>query len=285
MWQFEWRVTSLSEVSFKINVMPWRKNFSENHTENHKISSQNRQKSRQKPTKTDKIVGFEKLFCRFLSVRKNRQNVDKNRQKPTKVRCRFTSQVWLTIPFERLPELCPGTHISPEFCQLAQRAIKHTQWYSSTIQCVPPQESHAPLLTRVFRDMRQRFSGFSTLNVCVSDLLVAHCIMNNPKQEETGRLTPQKVMRRLLQLLASGIFLPHSVGLTDPTEQGYRIQQNWSLNDMDIVCTTAQTLLRVWCNGWHRAVLGLDNTSNLDSQISIWNDIVVTPSECVLKQE
>ncbi|CBY41403.1 unnamed protein product [Oikopleura dioica] len=196
-----------------------------------------------------------------------------------------TVAVWLTIPFERLPELCPGTHISPEFCQLAQRAIKHTQWYSSTIQCVPPQESHAPLLTRIFRDMRQRFAGFSTLNVWVSDLLVAHCIMNNPKQEETGRLTPQKVMRRLLQLLASGIFLPHSVGLTDPTEQGYRIHQNWSLNDMDMVCTTAQTLLRVWCNGGHRAVLGLENTSNLDTQISIWNDIVVTPSECVLKQE
>ena len=97
--------------------------------------------------------------------------------------------------------------------------------------------------------------------------------MNNPKQEETGRLTPQKVeiinklrtsyksaqlahlpiikvMRRLLQLLASGIFLPHSVGLTDPTELGYRVHQNWSLNDMDMVCTTAQTLLRVWVGGY-----------------------------------
>ena len=56
--------------------------------ENHKMWSQNRQK----PTKTDKFVGFPKYFCRFLQARKNRQNADKNRRKPTKGRCRFTSQ-------------------------------------------------------------------------------------------------------------------------------------------------------------------------------------------------
>ena len=55
--------------------------------------SQNRQKNRQKPTKTDKFVGFPKYFCRFLQARKNRQNADKNRRKPTKGRCRFTSQL------------------------------------------------------------------------------------------------------------------------------------------------------------------------------------------------
>lgn len=196
----------------------------------------------------------------------------------------LTVAVWLTIPFERLPELCPGTHISPELCQLAQRAIKHTQWYSSTVQGIDKDTEHAPLLTRIFRDLRERFPGFSSINKWVADLLVAHCIMNNPKAEETGKLSPPKVMRRLLQLLASGIFLPHSVGLTDPTEQGYRVHQDWSPNDMDSVCTTAQTLLRVWCHGGHRAVLGLENNTNIDTQLSIWNDIVVTPSEFILKQ-
>merc|ERR1712048_1204900 len=112
-----------------------------------------------------------------------------------------TVAVWLTIPFERLQELCPGTHISPELCQLAQRAIKHTQWYSSTVQEPNQDNKHAPLVTRLFRDMRERFQGFSCLNKWVADLLVAHCLMNNPRVEETGQLPAAKVMRRLLQLL------------------------------------------------------------------------------------
>jgi len=194
-----------------------------------------------------------------------------------------TIAVWLTIPFERLQELCPGTHISPELCQLAQRAIKHTQWYSTTVQNPEQDVADAPFITRIFRDMRTRYEGFSRLNVWVADLLVAHCIMNNANTEDGGKLNPAKVMRRLLQLLASGIFLPHSVGLSDPTEQGYRVHQDWSPNDMDSVCYTAQTLLRVWSHGGHKAVLGIDPKPNLVGEMSMWNDIVVTPSENVIR--
>jgi len=189
-----------------------------------------------------------------------------------------TVAVWLTIPFERLQELCPGNHISPELCQLAQRAIKHTQWYSSTVQEPNQENKSAPLVTRLFRDMRERFQGFSCLNKWVADLLVAHCLMNNPRVEETGQLAADKVMRRLLQLLASGIFLPHSVGLSDPTEQGYRVHQDWSPTDMDSVCYTAQTLLRIWSHGGYKAVLGLEDKPNLVNEMSVWNEIVVTPS-------
>jgi len=81
MWQFEWRVTSLTEVSFKINVVPWRKNFSENHTENHKISSQNRQKNRQKPLKLSVSKNYSVGFCRFGKTDRMSTKTDKNRQR------------------------------------------------------------------------------------------------------------------------------------------------------------------------------------------------------------
>ena len=83
MLQFEWRVMSLNltEVSFKINVVPWHKNFSENHTENHKISSQNRQKNRQKPLKLSVSKNFSVGFCRFGKTDKMSTKTDKNRQR------------------------------------------------------------------------------------------------------------------------------------------------------------------------------------------------------------
>merc|ERR1719259_1144165 len=84
--------------------------------------------------------------------------------------------IWLTIPPERMQELCPGTHISPELCQMSQRAIKHTQWYIQTVQNSERDTSEAPLITRLMRDLRNR----------------------------------NQVMRRILQLLAAGIFLPNS---------------------------------------------------------------------------
>lgn len=71
--------------------------------------------------------------------------------------------------------------------------LKHTQWYSSTVQDPSQDVVDAPLITRLFRDMRERFPGLNMLNKWVADLLVAHCLMNNPRVEETGKLLPSKV--------------------------------------------------------------------------------------------
>ena len=52
-----------------------------------------------------------------------------------------------------------GTHISPELCQMSQKAIKHTQWYVQTVQNAERDTSEAPLLTRLMRDLRNRNQG------------------------------------------------------------------------------------------------------------------------------
>ena len=103
---------------------------------------------------------------------------------------------------------------------MSQKAIKHTQWYVQTVQNSDRDTTEAPMMTRLMRDLRNRHQGFFCMNKWVCDLLVTHCIMNVPNFDQAGKLNPAKVMRRIIQLLASGIFLPNSVGLSDPTEQG-----------------------------------------------------------------
>ena len=85
-------------------------------------------------------------------------------------------------------------YVSRHFFNFFSRNFfQHTQWYSTTVQNPDQDVSDAPFITRIFRDMRTRYEGFSRLNVWVADLLVAHCIMNNANTEDGGKLNPAKV--------------------------------------------------------------------------------------------
>lgn len=78
--------------------------------------------------------------------------------------------------------------------------------------------------------------------------------MNNPSRQA---LPINLAFRRVLQLLAAGLFLPGSAGITDPCEAGnIRVHTAMSLEQQDIVCLTSQTLLRVLAHGGYKHLLG-----------------------------
>lgn len=78
--------------------------------------------------------------------------------------------------------------------------------------------------------------------------------MNNPTRQP---LALNVAYRRCLQILAAGLFLPGSVGITDPCESGnFRVHTVMTLEQQDMVCYTAQTLVRILSHGGFRKILG-----------------------------
>ncbi|KAM6365250.1 interleukin enhancer-binding factor 2 isoform 2-T2 [Pluvialis apricaria] len=112
-----------------------------------------------------------------------------------------------------------------------------------------------------------------------SFLLQGHyAVMNNPTRQP---LALNIAYRRCLQILAAGLFLPGSVGITDPCESGnFRVHTVMTLEQQDMVCYTAQTLVRILSHGGYRKILGQEgDASYLASEMSTWDGVIVTPSE------
>ncbi|VDL78667.1 unnamed protein product [Nippostrongylus brasiliensis] len=135
------------------------------------------------------------------------------------------------------------------------------------------------MLVRVLKDIRRRHTGLQPLSVWVIEYMAHFAVMNTSNRQP---LPLGPAFRRVFEALATGIFLPGSPTLFDPTEPGMRIAYDLSFEDMDLVCSTAQTLLRVICNGGHAAVLGMDPTklgTDLSKEVSVWNGVAVSPLE------
>lgn len=160
-------------------------------------------------------------------------------------------------------------------------AIEHAHWFNENAN-----QTNLRVLVRLLKDLRRRFRGLRPLNVWTLELLVresfeatlkcdflkAHyCVMNTPNRQP---LPINLAFRRALQLLAAGLFLEGSAGLVDPCEPNVRLHQfiaykqqvknvfvlfgkTFILPLQDLVCATAQTLLRVLCHGGYKQVLGL----------------------------
>ena len=130
------------------------------------------------------------------------------------------------------------------------------------------------MLIRILKDIRSRFEGLSPLSPWLIDLIAHYAITNNPKRlnnaaAATNAPSPneplpiQAAFKRVFQLISAGFFLPGSAGIIDPCEQSLvRVHTTMTLEQQDLVCYTAQTLLRVLAHGGYKTILGLEGSSS-----------------------
>lgn len=174
-----------------------------------------------------------------------------------------------TLP-QNIRKLEPETHLDVKIMQNHLAAIRHSRWFEENAH-----HSTIKVLIRLMRDLCRRFEGFQPLNPWMLDLLAHFVIMNNPSRQA---LPINLAFRRVFQLLAAGLFLPGSSGITDPCENVHsRVFTSLSLEQQDVCCMTAQTLLRVLAHGGYKHILGLEGNTSIAREMSVWDGVVVSP--------
>ncbi|XP_075223365.1 interleukin enhancer-binding factor 2 homolog [Lycorma delicatula] len=179
-----------------------------------------------------------------------------------------TVRVLVTTVHQNLRKLDPEIHLDFRVVQSHLAAIRHSRWFEESAH-----HSSVKVLIRLLRDLRNRFEGFEPLTPWMLDLLAHSSIMNNPSRQA---LPINVAFRRVLQLLASGLFLPGSSGITDPCEGGnLRVHTSLTLEQQDTVCLTAQILVRILAHGGYKHIL--EGNSRLVTDTSVFNGVVVSP--------
>lgn len=182
-----------------------------------------------------------------------------------------------TLP-QNIRKLEADIHLDAKAIQSHLAAIRHSRWFEENAH-----HSSIKVMIRLLRDVTIRFEGFAGLSEWMVDLLAHMVIMKNPNRQA---LPINVAFRRVFQLLAAGLFLPGSAGITDPCEDGHiRVHTALTLEQQDMVCMTAQTLLRVLSHGGWNHILGLEgNSTSIAKEMSVWNGVVVSPLQIVFER-
>lgn len=181
-----------------------------------------------------------------------------------------------TLP-QNIRKLEAEIHLDARAIQTHLASIRHSRWFEENAH-----HSSIKVLIRLLRDITTRFEGFTGLSEWMLDLLAHMVIMKNPNRQA---LPINVAFRRVFQLLAAGLFLPGSAGITDPCEDGHiRVHTALTLEQQDMVCLTAQTLLRVLSHGGFKHVLGLEGNTSIAREMSVWNGVAVSPLNVVFER-
>jgi zinc finger RNA-binding protein len=136
-------------------------------------------------------------------------------------------------------------------CLAALAALRHTKWFQMVAQGLPS----CSILMRVLKDICRRVPAWGVLNSWTLELLVQKSLMSaNPDYTRPG-----DVFRRVMECVASGVFLPGGYGLQDPCEKGLADASSClSAQERVNITLSAQHALRLIAFGKAHLVLGVD---------------------------
>ncbi|GMS81582.1 hypothetical protein PENTCL1PPCAC_3757, partial [Pristionchus entomophagus] len=169
-------------------------------------------------------------------------------------------------------------HLPLEMISKNQAAIYHAKRF----ECFSTTPEIRPLI-RVFKAMRRRFPGLEPINIWAFESLIQYSLITTP----TGYpLAAGPAFKRVLSMLSAGIFLPGSSGLGDPVDARFRLCDQLGFDEMDKACSTAQTLLRILCQGGIAVLLGqADKIPDISVEVTELNDICIAPLEKAFEPE
>lgn len=192
-------------------------------------------------------------------------------------------RVLITSLPKNLREAEAAKHVDVKLLEGALATIRHARWFEENAF-----HTSVRVIVRIFKDMRRRFVGLQGLTPWLIDLLAHRAAVTKNSREP---LPINAAFRRALQLLASGIFLPGSIGIIDPCESGnVRAHSVLSLEEQDSIASCSQTLLRCLSHGAYNEILGLSLEGippvALDTEITSWGGVIVTPgSKAYIREE
>lgn len=185
-----------------------------------------------------------------------------------------------TLP-KNLFEVDAEKHVDVKLLEGALATIRHARWFEENAS-----HTTVRVLVRILKDLKKRFAGLAGLTPWLIDLLAFQSATLPSNNHDP--LPINVAFRRSLQLLSAGCFLPGSVGMIDPCESGQvRAHSVLGLEEQDLLCLTAQTLLRTLSHGAHNEILGVDNQPAiaLDTDITSWGGTIVTPGQPAYNKE